>query len=86
MGVLPRLGRAVQNWRRGIISITGASNCGSADIGNSPRQAFAQLAAPSAKAMIPEIVRRKSKAAKDRSFTKVAAAHQAETAPSPAGW
>jgi hypothetical protein len=53
---------------------------------NSPREAFAQLTAPSATVVIPEIVRRKSKVAKGRSFTKVAAAHQTETSPLPAGW
>jgi hypothetical protein len=53
---------------------------------NSPREAFAQLAGPSAKLIIPEIVRRKSKAAKRHSFTKVAAAHPAEAVPLPAGW
>jgi hypothetical protein len=53
---------------------------------DSPREAFAQLAAPSPKVIIPEIIRKNSKAAKGRSFTKVAAAHQTETSPLPAGW
>jgi hypothetical protein len=52
----------------------------------SPREAFAQLAAPSAPIIIPEIIRKKSKNARGHSFTKVAAVRPAESVPPPAGW
>jgi hypothetical protein len=52
---------------------------------NPPREAFAQLTAPSSKTTVPEIVRKKSKFAKRRPFIKVAVVHQAAQ-PLPSGW